>query len=90
MSALRSAIKAAAVLPIPAQDLKAWKNRELSWTRSALATPQGTVEMVKMRYGAGKDLVSHYSENIAAIDADKVKDMLRAVASGGRVELIEE
>ena len=90
MSALRSAIKAAAVRPIPAQDLKAWKNRELSWTRSALATPQGTVEMVKMRYGAGKDLVSHYSENIAAIDADKVKDMLRAVASGGRVELIEE
>ena len=90
MTRLRSALRAAAALPLPPQDLKAWKNRTLARTRAELATPRGTVDKVVMRYGAGKDLVSHYSENIASIEADKVKDMLRSVTSGGRVELMEQ
>ena len=84
----RSAISTAAASKVNASALKAWKNRVLNATNAKLSTPTGVVDMVIMRYGAGKDLVSHYSENLAAVDAAKVSDALSALIQGGKVEAI--
>ena len=86
---LRAAIRTAPSAPLPAADLKALKNRILAQATDALATPGGTVDMVVMRYAFGKDLVTRYSENIASIEADKVRDMLKVLSTGARVELID-
>ena len=86
---LRAAIRTAPSAPLPAADLKAWKNRILAQATDALATPGGTVDMVVMRYAFGKYLVTRYSENIASIEADKVRDMLKVLSTGARVELID-
>ena len=87
---VRSALPAVLSAKLGAADLKAWKNRTLSSVKAELGTPKGVVDMSIMRYGAGKDLVSHYADNIAAIDAGKINDMLSSLIQGGKSELIVE
>lgn len=88
LSDVRAATAAAAASKVSATDLKAWKNRTLSSAQSRLSTPGGVVDVSVMRYGAGKDRVSHYTDNIAAIDAGKISDMLTSLIQGGKAELI--
>ena len=85
---VRSALDAAASAKVSSSDLKAWKNRVLSSTREILSSPKGVVDMVIMRYGAGKDLVSHYTDNLASVDGSRISDMLSSLLQGGKVEMI--
>ena len=51
----------------------------------SLSSPKGVVDMVIMRYGAGKDLVSHYTDNLASVDGSRISDMLSSLLQGGKV-----
>ena len=90
LRAVRAAVRNAAEVKVSARDLSAWKAMVLSGTERDLSAPETIVSSVVARYGIGKDLVTHYKEGINGITAEKVADMVRSVAEGGRVEMIVE
>ena len=90
LRAVRAAVRNAAEVKVSARDLSAWKAMVLSGTERDLSAPETIVSSVVARYGIGKDLVTHYKEGISGITAEKVADMVRSVAEGGRVEMIVE
>lgn len=85
---VRNALAAAVARPVAAKDLDAWRNLVFQRMHSALESPDTIVTALIARYGAGKDMVSKYAENIKAVTADKVRQMAQALVKGGRVEYV--
>ena len=87
---LREALQASVSAQIDPVDLKAWKDRLLANVKLELSSPSGFVATLLDRYANNKDIASRYEESIAAINAAKVQEYLRALVSGGRIEFVSE
>ena len=85
---VRAALSAAVSHPADPKDLDAWRNLVLQRMNRSLECPETMVTALVARYGAGKDMVSKYAENIKGVSADKVRQMALALAKGGRVEYL--
>ena len=88
LSAVRTALQGVGSYSVGAKDLAAWKQLVTSQLQEELSTPEGTVKTLLARYAAGKDLTSKYKESIGAVTAERVNEMLKALAAGGRIEYI--
>ena len=88
LTAIRAALQEVASKPVSAKDLAAWKQLTENNLKRELPRSETVVSTLLTRYALGKDLTSRYSENIKAITADRVGEMLRALAAGGRIEFI--
>lgn len=88
LSAVRSAIKEAALTPALENDIQAWKALVLADTERTMSTAPGFVATLVARYAANKDITSRYAQSIEGISSVKVCDFLRSMASGGRIEYI--
>ena len=86
LTAVRAALREASRHKVEAADLKAWKARLDADTRSRRADASGTVGLLLMRYAHNKDFASRAAEQIAAIRAEAVQELLEAWAAGGRIE----
>ena len=86
LTAVRKALQEVAARPVNAKDLSAWKLSATNSLQARLAQPEGIVNTLLVRYAAGKDLTSRYKENINAVTADRVSDLLKSLAEGGRIE----
>ena len=86
LAAVRLALQEAAAQEIGAQDLAGWKAYTTNRLQTRLSSPEGVVNSLLARYGAGKNLTSRYKENISAVTAERVNDMLTALTGGGRIE----
>lgn len=85
---VRAALAAAATRPLASKDLDAWRNLVFQRMNSSLERPETIVTALVARYGAGKDMVSKYADNIKGVSADKVRQMALALVKGGRVEYL--
>ena len=88
LPAVRTALREMASNPVNAKDLSAWKQLITNQLQSQLSTPEGIIKTLLARYGAGKDLTSRYKENVNGVTAERVNEMLKALAGGGRIEYI--
>jgi len=88
LTAIRAAIKEAALTPVPDSDIEAWKARELDHTGQVLSSGAGFVTTLVARYAANKDITSRYPQSIGGITSTKVCEFLGTLASGGRIEYI--
>ena len=89
MDAVRKGIRKAAT-PVNAKDLNAWKAMVLADLGRELAGPETIVTALVARYGVGKDLVSHYKENVNSVDAARLTEMLSSLAAGSTAEIVVE
>ena len=64
---------------------KAWLGSEVDRER---ASREGIVEAAILRYSLGKDVASKYQDKLKSVNASSVKQVLSALAAGGRVEYI--
>lgn len=87
VTAVRAAIREVSEKPVPAADLKAWKATCLDHTKALMSSPSGAVTAMEARYAFGKD-VSKYQESINSVTAENLRGLLKALASGGRIEYI--
>jgi len=85
---IRSGIRSAVAAPLTDADIKAWQNAEQQRLAARLSNPETIVSQVLGRYAIGKDLVSKYTESIAAVDAGKVRQILEKTTGGGCVEYV--
>ncbi len=89
LDAVRKGIRKAAT-PVNAKDLNAWKAMVLADLGRELAEPETIVTALVARYGVGKDLVSHYKENVNSVDAARLTEMLSSLAAGSTAEIVVE
>ena len=87
LTAVRAAIAEVSRKAPDQADLKAWKALALDNAQKSLSSPEGTVEILRARYAAGKDF-SKYQDNINSITPEVVRSFLAALAGGGRIEYI--
>jgi len=88
LTAVRAALRELAREQVDKADLKAWKEGLKADIRSALVTPEAFVASLLARYAANKDVLTYYDETISAITEDDVREFLRAMISGGRIETV--
>jgi hypothetical protein len=84
---VRAAIKEVSGKAPSQTDVNAWKALAMDNARQSMASPAGTVEILRARYAAGKDF-SKYSDSINSITPEVVRSLLAALAAGGRIEYI--
>lgn len=89
ITAVRAAIREVSSAPVSAGDLKAWKATHLERTRAMMSSPEGAVVAMEARYAFGKD-ISKYQDSINSITPDSLKGLLKALATGGRIEFIAD
>ncbi len=87
LTAVRAAIKEVSGKAPSLPDVNAWKALAMDNARQSMASPAGTVEILRARYAAGKDF-SKYSDSINSITPEVVRSLLAALAAGGRIEYI--
>ena len=88
LPSIRKAISDCAAKDISASDLARYKGLVTGRTGALLGTTATITDAVTLRYSRGKDLISHYNENINQINAAKIKEMSTAAVTNGRVEYI--
>lgn len=88
LSAIRSALGHLVSTDITNAELKAYKEELLHEMSSEFARPEHMVETVLTRYAEGKNLGSGYEKHINGLTVDSVKQMLKELAGGGRIEYI--
>ena len=69
-------------------DLGVWKEQVTARVRGDMATPDGFVDILLARYSVNKDVVTRFREAIGNMTAAQVKDFLKALSEGGRIEYI--
>ena len=77
------------VYPYVVEDLKTWKASFMDHTKAFMASPEGAVNAMEARYAFGKD-ISKYQDSINSITPENIKSLLKALASGGRIEFIAD
>ena len=88
LTAVRAALRSAALSPVEEVDLAAWKARMSANTRDGLQDSASFVATLLARYAHNKDLTSRYAQCIAGVSAADVQALLGQLAAGGRVEWI--
>ena len=89
LTAVRSALREAALDPVDEEDLNAWKTGLKADVASALITPEAFVASLLARYAANKDVLTRYEETIAAITGEDVQSFLQTMVTGGRIETVQ-
>lgn len=89
ITAVRAAIREVSAAPVAANDLKAWKATHMERTKALMSSPSGAVTAMEARYAFGKD-VSKYQDSINSITPENLKGLLKALATGGRIEFIAD
>ena len=89
ITAVRAAIREVCEAPVPARDLSAWKTTHLERTKALMSSPKGAMTAMEARYAFGKD-VSKYQDSINSITPENLRSLLKALASGGRIEYIAD
>lgn len=72
------------------QDLAAYKAMVLADLGRTLSEPETVVGAVVARYGIGKDLFTHYKENVNGMTAARLSEMLSALSGGSRAQIVVE
>lgn len=88
LTAVRSAIKAAATRTAEPEDFALWKSKLAENVAAVLGCSGGFVTTLHARYAWNKDMTSRYQESIARMTAENVKAFLSAMAAGGRIEYL--
>lgn len=88
LSAVRAAIKEASSEQADAADIALWKAKLDQTVERVMASSSGFVTTLHARYAWNKDITSRFKESIAAVTPEDVRDFLRAMAAGGRVEYL--
>ncbi|MBO6081399.1 MAG: insulinase family protein [Bacteroidales bacterium] len=86
MSEVKETIRQTAAQGISEQRLKACKTELVNQYESWAGDPQTILDMLVLRYSYSKDLMSKYSENVAAVTRDQVDRVLQLLASGASAE----
>lgn len=89
LSAVRAAIREVSGKPVSAVDLNAWKATSMDYIKALMSSPAGAVTAMEARYAFGKD-ISKYQESINSITPDNLRNLLKALAAGGRIEYIAD
>ena len=89
ITAVRAAIREVSSAPVSASDLKAWKATHLERTKAIMSSPEGAVAAMEARYAFGKD-ISKYQDSINSVTPESLKGLLKALATGGRIEFIAD
>lgn len=79
---IREGIKAAVTMPVPAEDLQALKTVAKARHESLLNSEDGIISLVTARYAYGKDFVTHFDDDLARVDEERIRSILKAVAEG--------
>jgi hypothetical protein len=90
LEAVRQGIRGAAASTLSAKDLNALKAMALAGINRELAEPETIVSALVARYGVGKDLVTHYKENVDGVTAARVTELLSTLAAGSTAEIVVE
>jgi hypothetical protein len=69
-------------------DLAAYKEVLKSSFNHLMSDPEGLVEVVLVRYGEGKDLVTGFERAVEEMTADDIKKMLSLLQGGAEVEYV--
>ena len=85
---IRKSLQELSAHQVNAKDLESRKQQLAAQMQQALSRPEDVVLTLLARYAIGKDLTSRYKENISAITAERVSEMLKALATGGCIEYI--
>ena len=88
LTAVRAALRSAAVTVPQEEDVQAWKENVREAAESAMSTPEGFVRTLLERYSASKDVTTHYREALENIGPAAVKGFLASLERGGRVEYL--
>ena len=89
ITAVRAAIREVSQAPVAASDLKAWKATHMERTKALMSSPAGAATAMEARYAFGKD-ISKYQDSINSITPENLKGLLKALATGGRIEYIAD
>ena len=87
LTAVRAAIREVSRRTVSAVELSAWKATCLEMTKSYMNSPEGALNALEARYAFGKD-ISKYQESINSITPENLRNFLRALGDGGRIEYI--
>lgn len=82
----RKAVSAVCATPISAADLAIYKTLLTSQIAGRIASPEGLMDYTILRYLSNKDFVANYAAKIAAVTAQNVQDVLKAISEGAKVE----
>ena len=88
LDAVREVTRSLEQLPVPAADLKAYKDLLLSEMESRLNDPETLIEDVLVRYSEGKDVVTGYKAAIQRVSAASVTDIIKRLREGAEVEYV--
>lgn len=88
LGAVRSAINRVSSSDITPLELKGYKEALLNEMSSEMGRTDFLIDAVMMRNSEGKDIVTKYKDYIAAVTASDVKEILRALDFGSKVEYI--
>ena len=86
MGDVKETIRQTALQGISEQRLKACKAELVNQYESWAGDPQTLIEMLVLRYSFSKDLMSKYSEKVAAVTREQVNRVLQLLASGASAE----
>jgi len=88
VSAVRRTISQLGRYEISDEDVHAWRAMVSSEIARQTSDADQIVRTVIMRYSNGKDLVTRYEDISGKITKAKVREVLEAVSSAGRVEYL--
>lgn len=74
-----------AATPLSDAELKARRKKLSAAVEARLATPEGQVEALLMRYSVNKDVAFRHAEAIPSVSAEGVQEFLRLIADGARI-----
>ena len=88
LDAVREVTRRLGEIPIPAEDLKAYKDLLLKQMESRMNDPEAVVGDVLVRYSEGKDLVTDYKTAIQKVSAESVARIIALLRAGAEVEYV--
>lgn len=89
-ASLRSALRKAAATEVSPEMMAFYRSYWEDQVTARLTGEATLVDAVLKRYGEGKDIISGYRQQIGAVSAADIAQVLKAVAEGVRVEYILE
>lgn len=88
LGAVRSAISVAMSSSMDEKALEIHKSILLSEFKAEVEDPGRLVKLVLVRYSLGKDIVRNYKDKVKSVKAEDVKEVLRTLDAGAKVEYI--
>lgn len=74
--------------PVDAAELASCKSLLANNYSAYLSDTDNYIDAVLMRYSAGKDVLTGYSNRIGSVSADKVKEIFGVLSEGMRIEYV--